>query len=110
MRTQGDSDGIGAVSPLLTKREAAAFCRVSLRTFERFVQARLPAVQIGARVFFASEDLQRWVDGQRSGVSTCERQAGLALALRRMAETRLSPQESEILAALRRRQHRAART
>lgn len=52
-------------SPLLTKREAAAFCRVSLRTFERFVQRDLPAVPIGARVFFAAQDVQRWLDQRR---------------------------------------------
>jgi hypothetical protein len=85
-------------------REAAAFCRVSLRTFERFVQRDLPAVPIGARVFFAANDLQRWLDDRRNPVLN---RTGAATtghpASARKAHT-MSREEREILALLR-RQH-----
>src|SRR5262245_41484934 len=37
--------GLVPLSPVLTRVEAAAFCRVSLRTFERHVQRYLPVVR-----------------------------------------------------------------
>jgi hypothetical protein len=100
----GATDGARG-SPLLTKREAAAFCRVSLRTFERFVQRDLPAVPIGARLFFAAEDVQRWLDHRRNGLWD---QKAAATTPSRMPRARaadpMSRDESEILALLR-RQH-----
>lgn len=52
-------------SPLLTRAEAAAYLRVSLRTFERQVQPRLSMVRIGGRFFTTTEDLDRWLAAQK---------------------------------------------
>jgi len=60
----------GAQSPVFTKHEAARYCRVSLRTFERRVQPHLPHVPIGARIQFNKEDLDVWLENQRVGIST----------------------------------------
>jgi hypothetical protein len=97
-------------SPLLTKRESADFCRVSLRTFERFVQSNLPPVQIGGRVFFLREDLSRWLDNQRDS----RWNATVAKFTTRVSPTRaagtMSRQESEILAQLRQQRRRSTGT
>jgi hypothetical protein len=48
-------------SPLLTRAEAAAFCRVSLVAFEAHVRSALSPVKIGRRVLFRKEELERWL-------------------------------------------------
>jgi hypothetical protein len=90
-------------SPLLTRREAAAICRVSLRTFERFVQPNLPAVAIGARVFFATYDVKRWLDTRRSPSSLAAPPTFTARRAPSPNGGALSQQESEILGQLRAR-------
>ena len=90
-------------SPLLTRREAAALCRVSLRTFERFVQPNLPAVAIGARVFFATDDVKRWLDARRSSSSLATPATFTSRHAHSPSGGVLSQQESEILAQLRAR-------
>src|SRR5438132_11042667 len=98
----GATDGARG-SPLLTKREAAAFCRVSLRTFERFVQRHLPAVQIGARLLFATEDLNRWLATRRRALAVTPTAAIAPPASPSRSGGALSSQESEILAHIRSR-------
>jgi hypothetical protein len=92
---------LGAVGRQQRIRETA-FCRISLRTFERFVQRDLPAVQIGARVFFAAEDLQGWLDDRRNR----EWVRTETVAPNRVRKTRepdpMSRDAAEILAQLRR--------
>src|SRR5262252_11148171 len=56
-----------ASSPLLTKVEAAAFCKISLCSLERFVQPHVRTIAIGNRRFFFREDIQRWLEEQRAG-------------------------------------------
>lgn len=46
---------------LLTRDDAAAFLRVSVRTFERHVQPGLPSVRLGRRVLFRPGDLDAWL-------------------------------------------------
>jgi hypothetical protein len=87
-------------SPLLTRREAAALCRVSLRTFERFVQPNLPTVVIGARVFFATEDIKRWLDARRSSSSMTTPATFTSRRANPPGGGALSEQESEILTQL----------
>jgi len=98
----------GQTSPLLTRREAAALCRVSLRTFERFVQPNLPAVAIGARVFFATDDVKGWFDARRISSSLATPVRFTAPRVRSPGGSSLSRQESEILVQIRRRGHRTA--
>ncbi len=93
----------GQTSPLLTRREAAALCRVSLRTFERFVQPNLPAVAIGARVFFATDDVKRWLDARRSSSSMTTPATFTSRRASPPGGGALSQQESEILTQLRAR-------
>lgn len=47
---------------LLTKREAAAFCRVSLAAFDSHVRPTLSPKRIGRRVLFLQEDLEAWAE------------------------------------------------
>ena len=108
MSSAGDSPAHADPSPLLTRREAAALCRVSLRTFERFVQPNLPAVAIGTRVFFAADDVKRWLDARRSSSSTGTTPATFTTRRTRSPDSpALSRQESEILAQLRARRTEA---
>lgn len=51
-------------SPLLTRIEAAAFCRVSPRAFDQHVRDVVPTVRIGSRVLFRREDLDAWLAEQ----------------------------------------------
>lgn len=56
-------------SPLLTKAEAAAYLRLSMRSFEKNALPHLVRSGrcrlIGARRFFLREELDAWIDEQR---------------------------------------------
>jgi excisionase family DNA binding protein len=56
-------------SPIFTKAEAAQYCRISMRTFERMVQRHLPTIPIGSRIFYHKEDLDKWLEQQKAGSS-----------------------------------------
>jgi excisionase family DNA binding protein len=103
MSSAGDSPAPADPSPLLTRREAAALCRVSLRTFERFVQPSLPAVAIGARVFFATDDVKQWLNARRRSSSLATPAPVTSRRAHPPGGGALSQQESEILAQLRAR-------
>jgi hypothetical protein len=45
---------------LVDRRGAAAFCRVSVASFERHVRPKLPELSLGRKVWFREEDLQQW--------------------------------------------------
>ena len=55
---------------LLTKSEAAAYLRISERSFERWVLPEVTRVCVGAKVLIEFEELERWLEGQRVGPST----------------------------------------
>ncbi len=57
-------------SPLLTREEAARYCRVSLRTFDRQVASEVPRVQIGCRCLHDRKDIDRWLERHKVGSST----------------------------------------
>jgi hypothetical protein len=107
MSSAGHSPTPADPSPLLTRREAAALCRVSLRTFERFVQPSLPAVAIGARVFFATDDVKRWLDVRRGSSSLATPATFTSRRANPQGGGALSQQEGEILAQLRARRSEA---
>jgi len=54
-------------SPLLTTDEAAMYCRVGLRTFDRRVAPYVRTVPIGARRLFDRRDIDRWLETQKDG-------------------------------------------
>lgn len=49
---------------LLTRREAAARCRISLDAFARLVQPRLPLIRIGRVIRIRASDVDKWLDEQ----------------------------------------------
>lgn len=49
---------------LLSKQEAATTLGMSLRHFERHVQAQLPCVRSGQLVLYRPRDLERWADDE----------------------------------------------
>ena len=56
-------------SPLLTRHEAARYCRVGLRTFDRRVAPHVRALSIGARILFDRRDIDTWLETQKDGRS-----------------------------------------
>lgn len=56
-------------SPLATRDEAAAYLRLSLRSFNRLAAPELDRVPIGARVFYRWKDLETWLDAQTVGAA-----------------------------------------
>src|SRR5262245_15417825 len=89
-------------SPMLTRREAAAFCRVSLRTFERYVLPRIARVRLGGRFFFMKGDLTRWLEQQKVGSSLATRATvSTVSASRTPVVASSSRREREILSRLR---------
>jgi hypothetical protein len=57
-------------SPLLTRDEAAGYCRVGLRTFDRRVAPHVRALCIGARRLFDRRDIDTWLEMQKDGHCT----------------------------------------
>ena len=54
-------------SPLLTRDEAAGYCRVGLRTFDRRVAPQVRGLCIGGRCLFDRRDIDRWLETQKDG-------------------------------------------
>ena len=52
---------------LLTKQEAAAALGMSVRHFERHVQARLRCVYSGQLTNYPIRELERWIDDEAIG-------------------------------------------
>ena len=65
-------------SPLLTRDEAARYCRVGLRTFDRRVAPYVRMVPIGTRRFFDRRDIDTWLETQKDGHSTGIRERKLS--------------------------------
>jgi hypothetical protein len=63
------TDARSLESPLLTRDEAARYCRVGLRTFDRRVAPHVRALSIGARILFDRRDIDSWLEGQKDGHS-----------------------------------------
>lgn len=60
----------GSTPDLLTKREAARYLRMSERTFERQVLAKITRILIGGRQLIEFEELERWLESQKVGPSS----------------------------------------
>ena len=49
---------------MMTKAEAAAWCRVSIAAFDAHVRPHLPSKKIGRRVVFHRSDLETWAQSE----------------------------------------------
>jgi hypothetical protein len=88
----------------LSRREAAAFCGISLRTFDLRVQPNVPRINIGRRVLFHREDLIKWQEVTKVGSSWSIEEPASGSSGSRIRDAALtSRRASEILAELRRR-------
>ena len=89
-------------SPLLTRDEAAMYCRVGLRTFDRRVAPYVRTVPIGTRRFFDRRDIDTWLETQKDGRSL---ETGVRVSTRSASRTRADdstdPRAQEILRELR---------
>jgi excisionase family DNA binding protein len=89
-------------SPLLTRDEAARYCRVGLRTFDRRVAPHVRALSIGARILFDRKDIDTWLETQKDGRSL---EIGVRVSTRSASRTRgegsTDPRAQEILQELR---------
>ena len=89
-------------SPLLTRDEAARYCRVGLRTFDRRVAPYVRTVPIGTRRFFDRRDIDTWLETQKDGRSLV---TGVRVSTRSASRTRADdstdPRAQEILRELR---------
>src|SRR5579884_3948014 len=98
----GEASRQGQESPLLTKVEAAAFCRISIRSFERLVQPHTRTVALGSRVLFFEEDIRQWLEQLRDGSSSAiPARRYSSSGSRTLAVGSTSPRATEILAQLR---------
>ena len=57
-------------SPLLTREEAARYCRISLRTFDRQVAAEVARVRIGCCCLYDRKDIDQSLERHKVGSST----------------------------------------
>jgi hypothetical protein len=64
------ADARSLESPLLTRDEAAGYCRIGLRTFDRRVAPHVEALCIGARRFFDRKDIDTWLASQKASPYT----------------------------------------
>jgi len=89
-------------SPLLTRNEAARYCRVGLRTFDRRVAPYVRPVPIGTRRFYDRRDIDTWLETQKDGRSLV---TGVRVSTRSASRTRgegsTDPRAQEILQELR---------
>jgi hypothetical protein len=89
-------------SPLLTRDEAARYCRVGLRTFDRRVAPHVQPVSIGTRRFFDRRDIDTWLETQKDGRSL---ETGVRVSTRSASRTRVEgstdPRARKILQELR---------
>ncbi len=63
-------------SPLLTRNEAAGYCRISLRTFDWQVAEKVPRVRIGCRCLYDRKDIDQWLERHKVGSSIGIREPG----------------------------------
>lgn len=49
-------------SPYMTRKEAAAYARVSTKTIDRWIRLGMPATRIGGRVLIRPAALSRWIE------------------------------------------------
>lgn len=88
---------------LLRRKDAAQYLSMSVDTFDRDVRPALPCVRKMRPMLFALDDIDRWIDEQRTFSSEqVERPAAGAKPAPRGSPRRAlcSPQQSEALSAI----------
>jgi excisionase family DNA binding protein len=85
----------------MTKREAAFYCRISLRTFERIVQPGVGTIRIGARILFHRQEIDRWLEQQGAGGFANIHRPGFTGRGSATADAGTSVRAGQILAQLR---------
>lgn len=60
-------------SPLLTRAEAARWCRVSVAAFDAHIRPHLPVKRVGRRVLVHRADLEAWAQSEDAKRAAPER-------------------------------------
>lgn len=94
---------------LLTRTEAAAFCRRKIRSFEIRVHPHVPHVRKGREYLYRQEDLEAWLETQKAGNSSGGA-ASRAYASAYKGDATRSAHGKEILERLRKRRSKSTRT
>ena len=96
-------------SPLLTRDEAARYCRVGLRTFDRRVAPHLQPVSIGTRRFFDRKDIDTWLVSQKASPYTATSAPDIGLCVSPTTGNATSdPHVNAIAAALKRARRKSS--
>jgi len=96
-------------SPLLTRDEAARYCRVGLRTFDRRVAPYVETVPIGTRRFFHRKDIDTWLASQKASPYTATSAPDIGLCVSPTTGNATSdPHVNAIAAALRRSRRKSS--
>jgi len=97
-------------SPLLTRNEAAMYCRVGLRTFDRRVAPYVRTVPIGARRFYDRKDIDIWLASQKASPYTATSAPDIGLCVSPTTGSGKSdPHVNAITAALKRSRRKSSR-
>lgn len=93
----------GVGERLFTREEAARYCRVSVRSFERHVRPFLAGLPIGSRMLFPKDELDRWIDDTKvAGRDSIPERASLTTRQPTRAQTAQPPREADFLRRIRR--------
>ena len=87
-----DEKGKAALSPYLTRTEAADYLRASLSTFDRNVRDYVPCYRVGNRVLYKGRDLESWLEKQKVGpckqTNETERSSRSSVSRERLSDDR----------------------
>ena len=95
-RTEEATPAARVDSPLLTRDEAAGYCRVGLRTFDRRVAPHVQTVAIGTRRFFDRKDIDSWLASQKASPCTATSEPAIGLRYKRSTRERDRSSAQEI--------------
>lgn len=96
---------------LLTKREAAERCRVSVAAFDAHVRPALTPKRIGRRVLFLESELEAWAETAKVGHSAAKSRAASGTSVSPLlAELLSDPQVQATAQRLRQRQRASTPT
>ena len=97
-------------SPLLTRNEAAMYCRVGLRTFDRRVAPYVRTVPIGARRFYDRKDIDTWLASQKASPYTATSAPDIGLCVSpTTGNGKSDPHVNAIAATLKRSRRKSSR-
>lgn len=94
----------------LSRKQAAAFCGLSLWSFDLHVRPALTVKKIGRLVRFLPEDLEAWAVTQKDGPSVVVRRVASTTSVSRTAESSNDPLANAIAARLKKRRLASTQT